>query len=122
MLYINKDSRICEGYFPDKGMLGTQRVGSDRYIVICTEVLSKTRISIATLYDIDEDNIKKCPYIYKGENGAMYLDLENTKNDIVFYKPEQWSLRKDGIWRKMNSTWTGTIQWGVADPHLDPNF
>lgn len=129
MLKINKDSKVAPvgkfndsiEYMPKSGMLGTQRVGSDRYTVICVSVDSPKRITVALLYDLDNINdIKSNKDIWVDEEGIMYMNGDDYKK----YRPEisKWSLRKDRKWQEMKSRYRSTIQWGIARPFQDLGF
>ena len=133
MLRINKNSKLSSNnsikefdwnkeYFPTPGMLGTEYVGSDRYAVVCLSVDSPKRITIARLWDLDEYNVKNNPRINIDDEGVMYLIDLNTK----IRTGEKWSLRtnKNGYqsWKKMNSSYSTSIHWGIADPYRDPSF
>ena len=128
MLKINKDCKVTKAkfdwdidYMPEPGMLGTERCGTDRYSVICVSVNTPKRITIARLFDLDEEKIKNNPDIYEDEQGVMYMNGDDWKK----YTPdklEDWSLRKDNKWRQMNKNFSGSIHWGIANPYQDPNF
>lgn len=104
-------------------MLGTEYVGSDRYVVVCVSVDSPKRISVAKLWDIDENNIDNHPNIEKDDEGIMWIkDLSKERT----YNTSKWSLRKNKrgreYWKEMNKDYSSTIYWGEANPYRDPDF
>jgi len=103
---------------PEVGMMGTEYVGSDRYAVVCTEILSPKRINIATLYGVDEDNIKTNEDITVDKNGVMWYEAVSSirEND-----KKKYSLRKDKSWQKSGGT-SSRVYFGVANPYRDPSF
>ena len=108
---------------PLPGMLGTEYVGSDRYAVVCVSVISPKRITVAKLWDIDEDNIKNHPNIEIDDENIMWIkDMKKEKT----YNTQNWSLRKNKrgheYWKEMNKDYSSTIHWGEANPYRDPSF
>ena len=108
---------------PLPGMLGTEYVGSDRYSVVCVSVDSPKRITVAKLWDIDENNIKNHPNIEIDDEGIMWIkDLSKERT----YNTSKWSLRKNKrgkeYWKEMNKDYSSFIHWGEANPYRDPDF
>lgn len=108
---------------PLPGMLGTEYVGSDRYVVVCVSVDSPKRITVAKLWDIDENNIDNHPDIEKDDEGIMWIkDLSKERT----YNFSRWSLRKNKrgkeYWKEMNKDYSSYIDWGKANPYRDPDF
>lgn len=108
---------------PLPGMLGTEYVGSDRYAVVCVSVISPKRITVAKLWDIDEDNIKNHPNIEIDDENIMWIkDMKKERT----YNTQNWSLRKNKkgheYWKEMNKDYSSTIHWGEANPYRDPSF
>ena len=109
------------------GLCGTMFVGSDRYAIVITEVISDKEIRIADMHDEDyERNIKKDSNM----NDCLYPDImrkyarlneERTKfcSDGDIYK-----LRKNGRWiKKGRGLWeTGGVHFGKAENYMDPDF
>lgn len=131
MLRIDKDIQVSrsefdwkEKYFPEPGMLGTQYVGSDRYVIVCISVDSPKRITAKRVYSIDENNVKDNPNIRVDAKGVMWAkDLSK----LELSKEEKWSLRTNKFgnqsWHEMGSSRkSSSIHWGIADPYRDPDF
>lgn len=113
---------------PIKGMMCTMYVGSDRYAAVCINVISNKKVRILVLYDITEDNLKD--YIYKDEDGLEYLKQEfyekyYYEKYFIDDNTRLYSLRKNGVWypvgQEMRPGCSG-INFGYADPYLDPSF
>lgn len=107
---------------PVRGMAGTLRVGSDRYVVCCNDVLSNKKVSLVCIFDITEDNKDK--YIYE-KDGLEYLTDEAYNKFVHDVDSLPYSLRKNGIWHPVGTkTLPGchSVTFGHAYPYLDPNF
>ena len=122
-----KDEKVTKlpngEWMPFPGMLGTEYVGSDRYVVVCVSVDSPKRISVAKLWDIDENNIDNHPNIEIDDEGIMWIkDMSKEKT----YNTSKWSLRTNkrgnSYWKEMNTSYSSTIYWGKAEPYRDPSF
>lgn len=103
-------------YNPLPGMLGTMYCGSDSYVIVCISNDTQTRITLCTLYGLDEYNIKDNPDISIDDEGVMWIDLDKYKK----YHPsnsEHWSRRKNGKWKEMNKSFSSGIHWGIGKPH-----
>jgi len=109
------------------GVCGTQFVGSDRYAVVITEIISPKCVRVAHMRDADyPHNIKQ------DSNGNDYLEPSIVKNyvsldtDRTSIKPigRLFRLRKNGRWiQEGNDLWsTGAVHFGEADEYRDPSF
>ena len=104
---------------PEPGMLGTEYVGSDRYAIVCIDVLSPKRVSVLRLYDISEDNVYTNEHVYLDNNGIMWYEgyeKLSTKNVEIY------SLRKNNKWHKAKSNYSSPISFGYCNPYRDPSF
>ena len=109
------------------GLCGTQFVGSDRYAVVITEIISPKCVRVADMLDEDyTHNIKQ------DKDGNDYLEESIMKNYItidnkrISIKPcgELFKLRKNGRWIQEGiGLWsTGSVHFGEAIEFLDPGF
>lgn len=109
------------------GLAGTMFVGSDRYAVVITEVISQKEVRVADMHDIDYSN-----NLRKDDNGNDYL-TNDTMCNYVKVNPDRtgfvsigdiYKLRKNGRWiRKGHDLWeTGAVHFGHADEYRDPSF
>lgn len=109
------------------GLCGTQFVGSDRYAVVITEIISPKCVRVADMRDDDySHNIKQ------DKDGNDYLEESIIKNYItidnkrISIKPcgKLFKLRKNGRWiQEGNGLWTtGSVHFGEAIEFLDPGF
>ena len=109
------------------GMCGTQCVGSDRYAVVITEIVSPKCVRVTHMDRNDYDNNRLID-----ENDNEYLD-PRVMNDYVRVNRERtgfetlgklFKLRKNGRWiEEGNSLWsTGVVHFGEADEYRDPSF
>lgn len=104
---------------PEAGMMGTDYSGSDRWPLVCVKVISPKRVAVVTNLNFTEESITTDPNIMVDENGIMWLkDYTKFKESIWEY----YSKRKDGSWRKMNSTYSSPIHFGAAEVYRDPSF
>lgn len=110
------------------GMCGTMYVGSDRYAVVVTEVISPKKIKVAHMLDEHEQ------YIRQNDNGADILSPEFVEVYAQFV-PDQWgycgfhvpriyTLRKNGRWMPAGKgMWeTCSVHIGHAENYRDPSF
>ncbi len=109
------------------GMGATMFVGSDRYPMVVTEVISKNKIRVSHMHDDDYERNKRTD-----ENGIdfipnefmyKYVRINNERTNIV-PMGDVFSLRKNGRWIKEgHGLWeTGAIHLGHADEYRDPSF
>lgn len=105
------------------GMCATMFVGSDRYAMVVTEVLTPKKIRVAHMlnehYDKLDDNDER----------VQFLDLEDMKFyesqfDTSYYRGAIFTLRKNGRWLPQGASLhdTGAIHLGHADNYRDPCF
>lgn len=107
---------------PEVGMGATRFVGSDRYAMVVTEVLSSKKVKIA---HVPKELLEK---FVTDENGVMRLP-EEYLNDIIargnkkmqfgtpYYAGIEYSLRKNGRWLpKGEGLWgTCSVRFGYAE-------
>lgn len=109
------------------GLCGTQYVGSDRYAVVITEIISPKCVRVAHMRDADySHNIKQ------DSNDNDFLEPSIMENYItideerISFKPsgKLFKLRKNGRWiQEGNGLWsTGSVHFGEADEYRDPSF
>ena len=109
------------------GMCGTQCVGSDRYAVVITEIVSPKCVRVSHMNRNDYDNNRLID-----ENDNEYLD-PRVMNDYVRVNEERtkfescgkiFKLRKNGRWIQEGANlWsTGGVHFGVAEEYRDPSF
>ena len=99
------------------GLCGTMFVGSDRYPMVVTEVISKKKIRVSHLYDDDyEHNIQI------NEDGIDVLPDEFMSKYVR--RGDVFTLRKNRRWIKEgHGLWeTGAVHLGHADEYRDPSF
>lgn len=109
------------------GLCGTQFVGSDRYAVVITEVISPKCVKVAHMIDIDYEGNR-----ITDENGNEYLPCipmgkycKLNENRTKFISMgDVFKLRKNGRWiREGKDLWsTGAVHFGAADEYRDPSF
>ena len=109
------------------GLCGTQFVGSDRYAIVITEIISPKCVRVTRVHDADYSN-----NIKQDKDGNDYLEASIMKNYItidderISFKPsgKLFKLRKNGRWiQEGNGLWTtGSVHFGEADEYLDPSF
>ena len=110
------------------GMGATMFVGSDRYAMVVTEVLSPKKIKVACILDEHEQ------YIKRNSDGIDILAPEFVEVYKQFapdeygychhYVPRTYTLRKNGRWMLQGEDmWgTGSIHIGHAENYRDPSF
>ena len=109
------------------GLCGTQFVGSDRYAVVITELISPKCVRVAHIRDVDyQHNIKQ------DKDGNDYLEASIMENYIdiddkrISFKPsgKLFKLRKNGRWIQEGNSLhsTGGIHFGEAEEYRDPSF
>ena len=109
------------------GLCGTMYVGSDRYAVVITEVISPKCVRVSHMIDIDYEGNRIID-----ENGNEYLPRIpmgkycklNEKRTKFVSMGDVFKLRKNGRWiREGQSLWsTGAVHFGRADEYRDPSF
>ena len=109
------------------GMCGTKFVGSDRYAVVITEVISPKCVRVDHMLEFDYEYNK-----LMDENDNEYLDPRvmvnyvKVNNDRTGFeaKGRIFKLRKNGRWIEEGvSLWsTGGVHFGEADEYRDPSF
>ena len=110
------------------GMGATMFVGSDRYAMVVTEVLSPKKIKVACIFDEHEQ------YIKKNDDGIDILPSEFievykqfTPDEYGYchlHVPRTYTLRKNGRWMPQGAgMWeTSSIHIGHAENYRDPSF
>lgn len=109
------------------GMCGTQYVGSDRYAVVITEIVSPKCVRVTHMNRNDYDNNRLID-----ENDNEYLDPRvmtnyakvNRERTGFEISGKLFKLRKNNRWiEEGNSLWsTGAVHFGEADEYRDPSF
>ena len=107
------------------GLCGTQFVGSDRYAVVITEIISPKCVRVANMLDVDyTSNRPRDEYgnefIYN-MSGYVRVNEERTKIEA---RGKLFKLRKNGRWiQDGDSLWsTGAVHFGEAEEYRDPSF
>lgn len=107
------------------GLCGTQYVGSDRYPVVITEVISPKSVRVCWLEDVDFEH-----NLLKDKNDNDYIKVignyVHLNKDLTKIEPngKVFKLRKNGRWIvEGDDLWaTGSVHFGEADSYLDPSF
>ena len=122
---MNCKSSVKNNIVP--GMGATMYVGSDRYPMVVTEVISPKKVKVAHLMDshIDKLILKDGTHILPEEYLKEYKNF--TKDEFGFgsyYAADVYTLRKNGRWMKAGEgLWgTGSIHIGYVDEYRDPSF
>ena len=131
-MHYNQVNEFMSGYgnvlVPAIGMGATQFVGSDRYMMVVTQVLSNKKVKVAHVLDKHKDKF------ITDENGVMilpqkYVDeyYEFVPDDYGychFFVPTVYTYRKNHRWMPQGKDmWeTCSIQIGHADEYRDPSF
>jgi len=114
---------------PEVGMGATRFVGSDRYPMVVTEVLSPKKVKVA---HVPNEMMEK---FITDKNGVMRLS-EKYLNEIIergnkkmefgtsYYAGIEYTLRKNGRWLPKGTGLWGTcsVRFGYADEYMDPCF
>lgn len=112
------------------GMGATMFVGSDRYAMVVTEVITPKKIIVRHIMDSHMSKFKT------NENGIMILPKDCLEayakhdakdkwgNFISYHSPIVYTLRKNGRWMpKGSGLWgTSSIHIGNAENYRDPSF
>ena len=114
---------------PEVGMGATRFVGSDRYAMVVTEVLSPKKVKVAHVPDemmekfvTDKNGVMRLPKEYLDE--IIARGNKKMKFGTPYYAGIEYSLRKNGRWLpKGLGLWdTCSVRFGVADRYMDPCF
>ena len=109
------------------GLCGTYHIGSDRYAVVISEVISPKAVRVTDM--LSEDYSK---YIEHREDGNEYLPDErminyckvNEDHTKFISRGMIYTLRKNGYWipegNSMHSG--GFVTFGEAEEYRDPSF
>lgn len=115
--------RMSEQDSLEAGMCATMFVGSDRYAMVVTEVLTPKKIRVAHMLD---DHYKK---LKDDDVRVQFLDLDDMKfyenvPDGSYHSGITYTLRKNGRWMPQGcSLWdTCSVHLGHADNYRDPCF
>lgn len=102
------------------GLAATQFVGSDRYAMVVTEVITARKIRVAPMLNEDYREISDTKPIQRLEAEKMvkYVTREGKPSGEIY------TLRKNGRWiREGEWLWrTGAVHLGYAETYLDPSF
>lgn len=108
---------------PKVGMGATMFVGSDRYAMVVTEVLTPKKIKVTHIDDADEDKFVTIDGVMflPDDNMKKYLDLSDGhglfNNRVYTYrKNHRWMPQGEGCWG------TSAIHLGHAENFMDPCF
>ena len=110
---------------PMVGLAATMFVGSDRYAMVVTDVLSDKKIMVTHMYDEDYKTLNEKDAIQILDSSVMgkYTYLTEDRKHILPIGIV-YSLRKNHRWIKEGQDlWgTGSIHLGHAENYLDPCF
>ena len=110
---------------PMVGLAATMFVGSDRYAMVVTDVLSDKKIMVTHMYDEDYKTLNEKDAIQILDSSVMgkYTYLTEDKKHILpigivysLRKNHRWIKEGQGLWE------TGSIHLGHAENYLDPCF
>ncbi len=110
---------------PMVGLAATMFVGSDRYAMVVTDVLSDKKIMVSHMYDEDYKTLNEKDAIQILDSSVMgkYTYLTEDKKHILpigivysLRKNHRWIKEGQGLWE------TGSIHLGHAENYLDPCF
>ena len=107
------------------GLCGTQFVGSDRYAMVITEVISPKCVRVTHMRDDDYNSNPSYD-----ENGNQFIyNMSNyvrVNDDRTSIEPKGviFKLRKNGRWIQEGANlWsTGGVHFGTAEEYRDPSF
>lgn len=107
------------------GLCGTQFVGSDRYAMVITEVISPKCVRVAHMRDDDYNSNPS----YDENGNQMIYDMSNyvrVNDNRTAIEPKGviFKLRKNGRWIQEGNSLhsTGAIHFGEAEEYRDPSF
>jgi len=107
------------------GLCGTRFVGSDRYAVVITEIISPKCVRVAHMKDDDYNSNRPLDeygneFIFDMRN-YVRVNQERTKIETI---GEVYKLRKNGRWiEEGQDLWSaGGVHFGEADEYRDPSF
>ena len=115
--------KVSESENISVGMCATKFVGTDRYAMVVTEVLSPKKIRVAHMdwndYDTLDESADK--HVLTKEQMKKYVVVsENTISPsgsiYTFRKNHKWIEEGDSLWN------TGAVHIGYADNYRDPSF
>ena len=107
------------------GLCGTKFVGSDRYAVVITEVISPKCVRVANMKDSDYNSNRPTDeygneFIYDMSEYVRVNDertkIEPVGNLFKLRKNGRWIIEGDGLWSG------GGVHFGEADEYRDPSF
>lgn len=110
---------------PFVGMAATMFVGSDRYAMVVTDIISNKKIRVSHMFNedynrLDENETLQC--INTNDMGK-YMALTEDQTHMVpmgvvysLRKNHRWIQEGQGLWS------TGSIHLGHADNYRDPCF
>ena len=109
------------------GLAGTMFVGSDRYAVVITEVISQKEVRVADMETIDYSSnimIDENTREYIAPRNMIKYARVNDERTAFQATGDIYKLRKNGRWiRKGHDLWeTGAVHFGHADEYRDPSF
>lgn len=125
MMNESMNCKVSENKNLYVGLCGTQFVGSDRYAVVITEVVSPKCVRVEYMTDADYNSTRPTDafgneFIY---NMGSYVRVNEDRTKIVA-KGKLFKLRKNKRWIiDGNDLWaTGAVHFGEADEYRDPSF
>jgi len=109
------------------GLAGTMFVGSDRYAVVITEVISPKEVRVANMIDEDYNSnimIDGNTMEYIAPHNMIKYARVNAEGTSFIATGDIYKLRKNGRWvEKGHGLWeTGAVHFGHADEYRDPSF
>lgn len=136
---INEAMNLKGSDTPEVGMVATMFCGSDRWPMVCTEVISKSRVRVAMMSDADyaraensetsmkvfSDDMLYTNNYFEEIPGRKEVTLSN--GEVVRpLKPRGrvYTLRKNKRWIEAgHDMWsTGAVHFGYAEEYRDPSF
>ena len=109
------------------GLAGTMFVGSDRYAVVITEVISQKEVRVANMEDADYNSnimIDENTMEYIAPHNMIKYARVNDERTAFRATGDIYKLRKNGRWiKKGHGLWeTGAVHFGHVDEYRDPSF
>lgn len=108
-------SAKCSLITPVPGLAATMFVGSDRYAMVVTKVITPKKIEVSHVYDGEKEFVTH-------KNGIQTMPEENLKKYVdngityTYRKNKRWMPFGQGLWG------TCSIHLGHAEDYRDPSF
>ena len=122
---------------PQVGMVATMFCGSDRWPMVCTEVLAKNKVRAELMADSDytfvsANNSKYLPgdrlftrnYFRELDDSSSYVTINGKAVKRLEPRGKIYTLRKNHRWMEVgHDMWSvGGVNFGHADEYRDPDF